>query len=148
LSVSADLLGVVGMRCALLQRRWAEEVWGAAAPRDGSGPLAETYPAAALKVWGIDAKGYKSRSRVDHAREVRARIVERLAGDTSLWLDLADVAGCAVDSDHVLDALICALVSIAVAAGHTERPDDDAVPQARREGWIHIPVVPLAALHP
>jgi hypothetical protein len=36
------------MRCALLQRRWADEVWGQPARRDGSGPLVETYPAAAL----------------------------------------------------------------------------------------------------
>ena len=28
LSVSADKLGSVAMRCALLQRRWADEVWG------------------------------------------------------------------------------------------------------------------------
>lgn len=33
LSVSADKLGSVAMRCALLQRRWADEVWGRPAGR-------------------------------------------------------------------------------------------------------------------
>ena len=62
LSVSADLLGVVGMRAALLQRRWADEVWGAPAERDGSGVLVETYPAAALSAWGVEHRGYKARA--------------------------------------------------------------------------------------
>ena len=44
LSVSADKLGSVAMRCALLQRRWADEGWTRPALRDGSGPLVETYP--------------------------------------------------------------------------------------------------------
>lgn len=148
LSVSADLLGVVGMRCALLQRRWADEVWGVAAPRDGSGALAETYPAAALKVWGIEAKGYKSRSDTEHARAVRIGIVERLVTETGGWLDMSEVRGGCVDSDHVLDAMLCALVAVAVGGGLTERPDDDVVAQARREGWIHVPTAPLSAVRP
>jgi hypothetical protein len=54
LSVSADNLGSVAMRCALLQHRCGQEAWAAPAPRDGSGPLVETYPAAALAAWRID----------------------------------------------------------------------------------------------
>ena len=61
LSVSADKLGSTAMRCALLQRRWADEVWdGRRAERDGSDWLVETYPAAALRQWGMQSKGYKN----------------------------------------------------------------------------------------
>ncbi|MGC2173893.1 MAG: DUF429 domain-containing protein, partial [Acidimicrobiales bacterium] len=47
LSVSSDLIGVVAMRGAWLQSAWAQR-WGRLEPRDGSGRLVETYPAAAL----------------------------------------------------------------------------------------------------
>jgi hypothetical protein len=143
LSVSTDLLGVVGLRCALLQQRWADEVWGSPAPRDGSGVLSETYPAAAFTAWGIDATGYKARHRPDEARAARRLIVDRLAADTATWLAVDDIADRCVESDHVLDALVCALVACAVGAGTTHRPGDDEREVARREGWIHIPAEPL-----
>jgi predicted nuclease with RNAse H fold len=147
LSVSADLLGVVGMRCALLQRRWADEVWERRlAPRDGSGMLAETYPAAAFAAWGIACRGYKARQRPVEASAVREAIVEALAQATGDWLALDDIARECVGSDHVLDALVCALVAIAVQAGSTTQPDAGDRAVARREGWIHVPTVPIAAL--
>jgi len=148
LSVSTDLLGVVALRGALLQQRWADEVWGAPAPRDGSGLVAETYPAAAFAAWGIDAAGYKHRRRTDAARAVRARIVDSIGRDTGRWLDLAGSADACVDSDHVLDALVCCLVAVSIGQGATHRPDAEQEDAARREGWIHVPTVPLADVHP
>lgn len=62
LSVSANTLGSVAMRCALLQRRWLDDIWGMSAA-DGTGPLVEVYPAAALAAWMIDCKDYKSPDR-------------------------------------------------------------------------------------
>ena len=77
LSVSADKLGSVAMRCALLQRRWADEVWGRPAPRDGSGRLVETYPAAALAAWRLDCAGYKNRQDAALATEVPTTLGDR-----------------------------------------------------------------------
>lgn len=148
LSASADLLGVVAMRCALLQRRWADEVWGSAAPRDGGGVLSETYPAAAFAVWGIEARGYKARRDAAAASAVRGRIVDALRSATESWLELGEVAAGAVESDHVLDALVCALVACAVGRGHTHPPPPEFAAVARREGWIHVPDLPLGALTP
>lgn len=146
LSVSADLLGVVAMRCALLQRRWADEVWGSPAPRDGSGLLAETYPAAAFAAWGIACRGYKARQRPVEATAVRESIVHALAQRSDSWLELGDVEHACVTSDHVLDALVCALVAVAVRAGSTSAPGPDELAIARREGWIHTPTLPLESL--
>lgn len=56
LSVSADRLAHPAMRCAVIQAKIAAE-YGPQA-RDGSGRLAEVYPAASLKVWGLQARGW------------------------------------------------------------------------------------------
>lgn len=148
LSVSADRLGSVAMRCALLQRRWAAEVWGAPSPRDGSGPLVETYPAAALLAWGIDCRGYKGRPKGVDPAKVRTGVVAEIADATAHWLDLELVRERCVISDHVLDALICALVALAARAGATSRPSPAQASLARREGWIHVPTAPLGELAP
>ena len=143
LSVSADLLGVVAMRCALLQRRWADEIWGGPEPRDGSGVLGETYPAAAFAVWGIDARGYKARRRPEEASEVRSSIVSELTRRTDRWLGLDGVDDACIASDHVLDALVCAIVAVAMTRGATEPPPADLIETARREGWIRVPTCTL-----
>lgn len=149
LSVSADLLGVVAMRAALLQRRWADEVWGGdPAPRDGSGVLSETYPAAAFAAWNIPCRGYKARSRPDEARAVRDDVARRLARSTGDWLDTSAVEAAAVADDHLLDAWVCALIALAVRTGGTTAADGTQVDTARREGWIHVPNQPLDALRP
>ena len=147
MSASADRLGSVAMRGALLQREWAAR-WGAPEPRDGTGPLAEVYPAAALRAWGIDSVGYKaSGTKAAAAPAVRAGIVATLRDAAGSWLDLDGVAEAVVDSDHLLDALLSALVAVAVAQGATLGPRDA---EERRlgaiEGWIHVPVVALGEL--
>ena len=148
LSVSADKLGSVAMRSALLQRRWADEVWANQAPRDGSGPLVETYPAAALRAWHIESKGYKNRSDQDDAQRVRAEVVDAIEVAVGGWLDLQQVRARCVTSDHVLDALVCALVAIAAKSGATHMPAEDQRQAALIEGWIHVPSTSLAAIAP
>jgi len=148
LSVSADRLGSVAMRCALLQQRWGTEVWGLPAPRDGSGPLVETYPAAAFKAWGIQCDKYKDRANPARATTVRARIVADIQSELGEWLDLKDVTARCVGSDHVLDALMCALVAIASKTDATNRPSESFVQAALVEGWIHTPSEPIGALAP
>jgi predicted nuclease with RNAse H fold len=148
LSVSADKLGSVAMRCALLQRRWADEVWGRPAGRDGSGPLVETYPAAALAAWRIDCTGYKNRRDEASARAVRVHVMAELDDALSSWLDIEPVRALSVASDHVLDALVSALVAIAAKTRSTYAPTDSERDAALVEGWIHVPSRPLADLRP
>jgi predicted nuclease with RNAse H fold len=148
LSVSADKLGSVAMRCALLQRRWAEEVWGAPAARDGSERLVETYPAAALASWGIESRGYKDRRDPAAASVVRRRIVTELETTLGSWLDLQPAREGCIESDHVLDGLLCALVAIAAKAASTHPPTDSERDAARREGWILVPSSSLSSLTP
>ena len=148
LSVSADKLGSVAMRCALLQRRWAEEVWGTPAARDGSGRLVEAYPAAALASWHIECLGYKDRRDPTAASVVRRRIVAELDSALAGWLDLQPVREACVQSDHVLDAMVSALVAIAANTSSTHPPTDHQRDAARREGWIHVPSRSLSALRP
>jgi predicted nuclease with RNAse H fold len=134
LSVSADKLGIVAMRCALLQERFTGEVWkGQRPPRNGAGRLVETYPAGALHVWGLPRAGYKGNQ--DGARAVRAVIVDHL----QRLADLGDVAEAAIASDDTLDAAVCALVAWLAASGGTVTPDCDAERLAAVEGWIHLP---------
>ena len=148
LSVSADKLGSVAMRCALLQRRWAEEVWGAPAARDGSGRLVETYPAAALASWGIECRGYKDRGDPAAATVVRRHIVAKLESALGSWLDLQPAREACVESDHVLDALLSALVAIAAKTASTHAPIESQCDAAQREGWIHVPSSSLSLLRP
>lgn len=150
LSVSADLIGGVAMRAAGLQARWAL-AWGAVQPRDGSGQLIEVYPRAALEAWGLREPGerYKGtgpRAQQVHFREAREGILHLLQRQAP-WLTLeGDLVERCVASDHVLDALVSALVAVAATRVRTHGVPHDAalVERARREGWIHVP---SAALH-
>ncbi|MGQ0615395.1 MAG: DUF429 domain-containing protein [Acidimicrobiia bacterium] len=146
LSVSADRLGSVAMRCALLQQRWAEEAWAGAARRDGSDRLVETYPAAAFAAWGIECRHYKQRDDPGAASRARAAIVEAMAAALGRWLDLGPVRERCLASDHVLDALVCALVAVASKRGATHQPSAAERAAAIVEGWVHVPSRPLVEL--
>jgi len=150
MSASADRLGSVAMRCALLQREWAKQ-WGKAAPRDGSGRLLEVYPAAALRVWGIGQPGYKGGTKdpQDSARLAREKIMSSLSSATESWLELSAVqAGC-ITSDHTLDALLSAVIALAAQNGFTARPEtEEELRLAKTEGWIHVPLKDLQEICP
>ncbi len=146
MSVSADKLGSVAMRCALLQREWASE-WGSAAPRDGSGRLVEVYPAAALLAWGIGRRGYKGSG--DDARWVRESILAAIAEATHDWLDLAGISEICIASDHSLDSVVSALNAVAAGIGASRAPEsDEERDRALVEGWIHVPTGPLRDVRP
>ncbi len=136
LSVAADYIGHVAIRLAALISELGP---GVDSSLDGSGAIAETYPAAALKTWGLPHRGYKGAAH-QPARDV---IVDSLA-IAAPWLDLGSHEQAVRDSDHVLDAVLCALVARARQRGLTELPSD--VQLARREGWIHVPTGSLADL--
>src|SRR5262249_6812613 len=99
LSVSTDRIGVVALRCALILDRYAPE----GLDRDGSGAVAEVYPAAALRHFGLTARGYK---RAKNAGTLR-QLVDALRA-AAPWLRIDDWS--AVErGDDTFDALICAL---------------------------------------
>ncbi len=141
LSVSADRLAHPAMRGAVIQAKIAAQ-YGPQA-RDGSGRLAEVYPAASLKSWGLLARGYKGRGG-----EEAQRLGELLGGlkQAAPWLDLAGHENRLAGSDDIFDALIASLTVRAVALGATLRPDDAHARAARTEGWIHLPVGGLSEL--
>ncbi len=141
LSVSADRLAHPAMRCAVIQAKLAVE-YGPQA-RDGSGRLAEVYPAASLRIWGLLARGYKGRGAPEAER--LGVIVEQLA-TAAPWLDLAGQEERLTASDDLFDAVIASLSARAVAVGRTLRPPAPSAAAARTEGWIHVPSGDLASL--
>ncbi len=141
MSVSADRIGAVAMRCARLQTLWALDR-GAPADRSGSGRLVETYPAAALKGWGLAHRRYKGRDRA----EPRGLLVDGVLA-AAPWLALSDGGAACRLSDHSLDAVVCGLVALAALAGLTLGPAPGRErDRAGREGWIHVPSGTLAEL--
>lgn len=145
LSVSSDLIGVVAMRGAWLQSAWAQR-WGRLEPRDGSGRLVETYPAAALRAWGLLArrgvryKGGGTEGARESQRAERERIMREIEQQSDKWLKVtAELRRAAIESDHVLDAFVSALVALAARVNATYSVPRESAEAARREGWIHVP---------
>lgn len=136
LSVAADYIGHVAIRLAALIAELDPSVDSSL---DGSGAIAETYPAAALLTWGLPHRGYKGAAN----QTARDAIVDGLLASAP-WLELGHHVEVVRASDHALDAVLCALVARARQRGLTELAAD--VDLARREGWIHVPTGPLSAL--
>ncbi|WP_285246752.1 DUF429 domain-containing protein [Pseudarthrobacter sp. efr-133-R2A-89] len=134
LSVSADRLAHPAMRCAVIQAKIAQ-VHGPQ-PRDGSGRLAEVYPAASLKIWGLNGRGYKGRG-VPEAERL-ALLLAALEEQAS-WLDLGGHRDSLAGSDDLFDAVIASLTARAAARRRTLLPDSTHAAAARTEGWIHLP---------
>lgn len=158
MSVSADRIAVAAMRGALVQQLLVDRTGDpAVVDRSGvSGLVAEVYPAAALAVWSLDPTGYKGTPAVAHDR--RSVLLAAILDRTGLTAT-ADQCAAMTNSDHLLDAFICAVVAKAVFDGATapptpDDPNDSAASdsaangsaanagdwsRARREGWIHVP---------
>jgi hypothetical protein len=130
LSVTSDRIAITAMRCAQLLAAHVGDT-----PLDRvRGPVIEAYPAAAMRAWGFSIRGYR------RSREMREDILARLA--EGIGFPLPEVA---VETDHALDALVCALVARAADQRATQMPAE-LTEQIRREGWIHVPTGSLAAL--
>lgn len=139
LSVSADQIAHVALRCAVLLAK----LEAAASPvdRSGSGPIAEVYPAASLRSWGLDHRGYKQRT----ATGALARLVDHLL-DEAPWLDCATHEQAMRRSHDIFDAVIAAMTSRAAGLCQTIPPAADDLAAATAEGWIAIPHEPISAL--
>ncbi|MEN0065291.1 MAG: DUF429 domain-containing protein [Myxococcota bacterium] len=98
--------------------------------------LVETYPAATLAaIRGRRAQGYKG-NKGGEARAVLFDTLVELSGPGHHHVDRSFRDDC-IESDHALDAVLCALGGIDVAVGRARGPREvDAA--LRREGWIWV----------
>lgn len=132
LSVSANLIAYPAFRWAGIEA--ALRSYGVDMSRDGSGAVAEVYPAAALYRWGLPHRRYKG----THNIEARRQIVEAIPTmfDPFNWQGFDALA---LADDNVLDAIIAALVAHQIANGYCQGPTAEHRATARVEGWIWIP---------
>ncbi|MGW4480921.1 DUF429 domain-containing protein [Rhodococcus triatomae] len=138
LSVSADLLAHVALRCAgLLGKLGAVGVDVGRA----NGAVVESYPAAALKRWGLPFRRYKG---VANAATLVGAVGAFEAAAPGF--DFAGHRDVCAGSDHAFDAVVAAVIARAAALGRTLLPDATEVGAAEREGWIHLPTVDPAGL--
>jgi predicted nuclease with RNAse H fold len=132
LSVSTDRIALPAMRAAALLARLPVPV-----ALDGSGVVVEVYPAAALRRWELPWRKYKHKENA----EARNALVEQLVARTAEWLTIpsSHVERCQADDD-ALDALIAALIARAAALNLVEPIPEDEQTEARREGWVAVPM--------
>lgn len=113
--------------------------------RTGGGRVAEIYPAAALRRWGVIEQGtsvsaaaYKGTKpgRETTRRAMMTKLRARLEG--RVVIDDDSFERCVSDDDD-LDALICALVARLVELGKCSEIPPGMRWAAVREGWIHLP---------
>jgi predicted nuclease with RNAse H fold len=136
LSVSADKIAVTAFRCAGLLNELTKA--GFAIDRAGDGLVVEVYPAAALRQWRMDPRGYKGDK--PEARIRRAELVGSLADRMSAFLALDEEQRALIAaSDHLLDALLCALVGRAALIEATLSIPAELRELASVEGWIALP---------
>lgn len=141
LSVATDRIGVTAMRAARLQALLSAR--GQPVDRTGAGLVVEVYPAAGLRHWGLPFRGYKGSAN----RTLREALVDQLTS-IAPWLDLGAAEPLCRQHDHVLDAVLAALLARAAATGHTAPPPAHLHDAATREGWIALPTCALAQLAP
>ena len=94
-----------------------------------TGRVVETWPTAAWRNWDFDSRP-ASKAAWEATRE-------RLVGERVIYVGEHEQA--LSGSEHIRDALACALVARARALGLTLGPSSNVVDRARREGWIHLP---------
>lgn len=143
LSVATSDLAWPAMRLARLLTRVA--VIDGPVDRAGGGRLAEVYPAAALRCWGVIPAGtsvtdasYKNDKpgREEKRRTMMVTMRQRLADVVAI--DDATVERCIADDDD-LDAFVAALVARALLMNRCRAIPSGMRWAAVREGWIHLP---------
>ena len=137
LSVATDRLGLTAMHCAALLDAISDRI--GPVRRSGSGRVVEVYPGAALRVWDLSRRNYKTDASV---REALTADLRRAAP----WLDLGVAEAEMVRSDDAFDAVIAALIARAHAVGGSHDVPPILREQADREGWIALPSVALRSI--
>ena len=140
LSVAADRIGHTAMRCAGLLAQLARD--GQSVDRSGAGTVAEVYPAASLKRWGLPSRGYKRAQNIDN---LRASVDALLTA--APWLSLGEYEDLCRRSDDAFDAVIAAMTARAVSKGLVEPLPEEHASVATTEGWIVLPSTSIDALH-
>lgn len=132
LSVATERIAYAAMRWAGIEAHLRAE--GVSVARDGSGVVYEVYPAAALKVWGLQHRGYKGQKN----SEVRHQLVNDLTAKfpNLEWNGHKDF--CVAD-DNALDAVLAAIVALEAYLGRCEPAPTELKLSTRREGWIWVP---------
>jgi predicted nuclease with RNAse H fold len=139
LSVSADRIAHVALRCAVLLAKL--DASGRPVDRTGAGAVAEVYPAASLRGWGLRHRGYKQ----PRAPDVLAAAADDLLA-AAPWLDCGPHLETIRRSHDAFDAVIAALTARAASRGQTCPPGADDLAAAAAEGWIAVPSSPISDL--
>ena len=137
LSVSTDRIAHPALRWAGIEAHLRES--GIDTARDGSGRLAEVYPAAALRCWSLPHRGYKGAANLGPRTELVAALWRALP-----WLDWNGHREHCTTDDDALDAVLAALIAREVHLGRTQAPPPELRGTARLEGWIHLPPQPVS----
>ncbi len=132
LSVATERIAYAAMRWAGIEAHLRAE--GVSTARDGSGVVYEVYPAAALKAWGLQHRGYKGQKN----SEVRHQLVDELS-KTFPNLEWNGHRDLCVADDNALDAVLAAIIALEAYLGRCEPAPADLKSSALREGWIWVP---------
>lgn len=141
---------VVGDAIAMTARRAAQlredgfRISGRRFDRAGADQVLEVFCPAALAIWGLPHKGYKSKGHDAAQRPepagARASLIAALE-EQAPWLRWAEGAREAcLASDDPLDAVFAALIARAAALGLAKDVPAEDLELARREGWTHLPL--------
>ena len=106
----------------------------------GAGKVAEVYPGASLRIWGLLVQKY----RVD--RDARERLLAGLPRRGAMARPRPRTPTSLLRTDDALDALLAALTARAHLVGQTFPVPEEHRTRATREGWIALPSGPLSAL--
>lgn len=139
LSVSADRIAHVALRCAVLLAKL--DASGRPVDRTGAGAVVEVYPAASLRGWGLRHRGYKRPRTPD----VLAAAADDLLA-AAPWLDCGPHEETIGRSHDAFDAVVAALTARAASRGQTCPPGEDDLAAATTEGWIAVPRSPIGEL--
>lgn len=136
LSVAHDRLGSVAVLWAYVEQALSKATPALRIDRSGmTGPLFETYPTAIRVQWNLPKRGS------DGERDVIAGRIERAGINIDVLRDSGTMA-----TEHVWDALLCALAARARQLGDHAALTPEDLPIAVHEGWIHLPTRSLESL--
>jgi hypothetical protein len=143
LSVSTDRIAYPAMRLASLFTHYNARRENPVDRTGRTGPFCEAYPDPSIRAFDLWPDGVKRNAsyKRDGGTAVRQAIMGRLQ-ERAPWLAVTDAQSEAcVESNDMLDALICALVARAAERPGLVHPiPPEAEDDAQREGWIHLPI--------
>lgn len=138
LSVSTDRLAMTALRGAGLLTKL--QAAGVPVDRSGLGKVVEVYPAASMRIWGLDFSGYRN------SESIRIRLLGQLL-NLAPWLELDEFKDLMIESCDAFDSVIAALAAASAALGKSTTPPEDKLQIAQIEGWVALPIGKLSELN-